>query len=69
MRPIRASNIVCRARSLPGLRLACHVRRVLVGERDVATAIVLGYGKALFDSFDRRLQVGTFAVESLAHRL
>ena len=54
---------------LPGLRFARYIGRVLIGERDVPTAIALRYGEALFDAFDRLHEIGTFALESLAHRL
>jgi rhodanese-related sulfurtransferase len=54
---------------LSGLGFARRIRRVLIGERDLPTAIALRHGQALFDAFDRRHQVGTFALESLAHRL
>jgi hypothetical protein len=54
---------------LSGFRFARHVGWVLVGYGDLATAIALRYGKALLDAIDSRDQVGTFALESLAHRL
>jgi rhodanese-related sulfurtransferase len=54
---------------LPRLGLARHICGMLVGERDVPTAVALGYRQALFDAFDRRGEVGAFAVESLAHRV
>ena len=48
---------------------AREVRRVLVGEGDVSTAIDLGDSEALLDAFYRRCDVGTFALESLAYRI
>ena len=54
---------------LPRLRLARDVRGVLVGKGDVPTALALRHGEALPDPFDRRCEIGTLALESLAHRL
>jgi rhodanese-related sulfurtransferase len=54
---------------LPSLGLARDVGGVLVGKGDVSTALALGHGEALFDAFDRRDEVGTFALEPLAHRI
>jgi len=54
---------------LPSFGLARHVRGVLVGDGDVTTAIALRDGEALLDTVDRRREVGTFALESLAHRV
>jgi rhodanese-related sulfurtransferase len=47
--------------------LARDVRGVLVGESDVSTAVALGHSKALLDPFDRRCEIGTFVLKSLAH--
>src|SRR5256712_4775132 len=54
---------------LARLGLACHIGWVLVGERDVAPALTLWHGQALPDAFHRCREVGTFTLESLAHRL
>jgi len=54
---------------LPSFGLARHVRRVLVGKGDVSTALALRDGETLLDAVDRRREVGTFALESLAHRV
>ena len=54
---------------LPRLGLARDVGGVLVGECDVTTALALRHGEALLDAFDRRYEVCTFALESLAHRI
>ena len=54
---------------LARLGLARHIRRVLVGESDVATAVPLRDRKALLDAFGRRSEVRAFALESLAHRI
>jgi rhodanese-related sulfurtransferase len=54
---------------LARLGLARDVRRVLVGESDVAAAIPLRHGKALLDPVDRRREIRSFAFESLAHRI
>src|SRR5207302_823527 len=53
---------------LPRFGLARHVRGVLVGDGDITTAIALRDGEALLDTVDRRREVGTFALESLAQR-
>jgi len=42
---------------------------VLVGEGDISTALALRHRKALLDAFDGRYEVGTFALESFAHRI
>ena len=54
---------------LPGFGLARDVRGMLVGKSDISTALALWHGKSFLDSFDRRCEVGTFALESLAHRI
>ncbi len=54
---------------LARLGLARHISRVLVRKRDIPTALTLGHGKPLLDTFHRRREVGTFAFESLAHRI
>ena len=54
---------------LARLGLACHIGWVLVGERDVATALTLWHGQPLPDAFHRHCEIGTFALESLAHRI
>jgi rhodanese-related sulfurtransferase len=54
---------------LPSLGLARDVRGMLVGKSDISTTLALRHGKALLDSFDRRCEVGTFVLESLAHRI
>ena len=42
---------------------------MLVGKGDVSTALALGHGEAFFDSFDRRYEIGAFALESVADRI
>ena len=54
---------------LAGLGLARHVGGVLVREGDVATAVALGHSEALLDAIDRRYEIRTFELESLAHRI
>src|SRR5207237_8111567 len=54
---------------LPRFGLARHVRGGLLGDGDITTAIALRDGEALLDTVDRRREVGTFALESLAHRV
>jgi rhodanese-related sulfurtransferase len=54
---------------LARLGLARDVCGVLIGEGDISTAIDLRHGETLLDAFDRRCKVGTFAFESLAHRV
>jgi len=53
---------------LARLGLARNVRGMLVDKSDVSTAVPLRHGKALLDAFDRRREVGAFALESFAHR-
>jgi rhodanese-related sulfurtransferase len=54
---------------LPRFGLAGDIRGMLVGKCDLAAAVALRHGKALFDAFDRRSQVDTLALESLAYCL
>jgi rhodanese-related sulfurtransferase len=54
---------------LAGFGLARDVSGMLVGKSDIATAFPLGHGEALLDSFDRRHEISTFALESVAHRV
>ena len=53
---------------LAGLCLARHVGGMLVRQRDIATAVALRHRQALLDAVHRRPQVGSFALESVAHR-
>jgi rhodanese-related sulfurtransferase len=53
---------------LPCLGLARDIGGVLVGHRDLTAAIALRDREALLDAFDRRCEVGTLVLESLAHR-
>jgi rhodanese-related sulfurtransferase len=54
---------------LPRLGLARDVGGVLVREGDISTALALGHREALLDALDGRCEVGTFALESFAHRI
>ena len=54
---------------LPSLRLASHIRGVLIGEGDVAAAFELRHGEPLADPPDRGRKVRALALESLAHRV
>ena len=54
---------------LPRFRLARDVRRVLIGEGDVSAAVDLRHSEALLDPLDRRCEIATFALKSLAHRI
>ena len=42
---------------------------MLVGKSDVSTALALGHREAFLDPFDRRYEIGAFALKSLAHRI
>jgi rhodanese-related sulfurtransferase len=54
---------------LPCLRLAGHIRGVLVRQGDVPAAVALGNREPLLDPFDRRGEIGTIPLETLAHRV
>jgi rhodanese-related sulfurtransferase len=65
----RLEHRLSREVELSRFGFARDIRGVLVGESDVSTALALGDGEALLDPFDRRCQILTFALESLAHRI
>jgi len=54
---------------LARFRLARDIGRVLVGERDIAAAVALGYGEPLPDAFHGVREVTAFPLESLADRI
>ena len=54
---------------LARFRLARHIRGMLIGQRDIATALALRDGQPLLDALNRCREVGTFAFEPLAHRI
>jgi rhodanese-related sulfurtransferase len=65
----RLEHRLARQIELACFGLARDVGGVLISEGHVAATLALRHGEALLDPFDRRCEIGAFALESLAHRI